>query len=106
MSACVVGVDREDHVEVAVADVADECGFEVRRRDVALGFDDAVGEAGDRDAGVGRPAAAAGTHRERRVIRVVTRLPQRGARFRRERAREAAPAILGRDLSDAPRPAR
>ena len=87
-------------MEVSVADMSDECGFEVRCRDIRPGFDDAVGEAGDRDAGVSRPAAAAGSHRKCRVIRIVARLPQRRSCLRGERARERESAILRRDLSD------
>ncbi len=79
--------------------MSDQCGFEMRRRDVRPGFDDTVGETGDRDAGVRRPAAASGPHREGGVIRIVTRLPQRSPGLGGEGARKCQPAVFSGDVA-------
>ena len=51
-------IDQVDDVEVAVAGMADQADRERRAGVILLGLDDAVGQAGDRHAHVGRPGRA------------------------------------------------
>ena len=90
----IVRIEQHDQVEVAVADVADDRRDEPRRVDVGLGLEDAVREARDRHARVGREPLRAGHECHRRVIRRMPRLPQPRACLGLARPLESAAAVL------------
>src|SRR5687767_7122515 len=80
--------------------MADERSHQARRGQIALAFDNALGEARDRDARVRRPTSRTRTHGQRRVVRVVPRLPELGARFERNGPSEITCAHIRRYLAD------
>jgi hypothetical protein len=75
----VVAVDQQHHVEIAVADMAEDRRLQPRRLQVLLGFGDAFGQAGDRHADIGREGLPARLQRQDRPQRIVPRLPQLAA---------------------------
>ena len=93
----VVGIEQHEQVEVAVADVTDDRRDEPRRLDVGARLEHAVGEARDRHAGIGGERLLARAQRQRRVVRVVPRLPELRAILRLRRPLERAAAVLGGD---------
>src|SRR5665213_303613 len=90
------GIDHEDDMEIAVADMAEDRRGNARGQKVALGLADAFGQAADRHADIGGPADAAGPQADGGVIGLVPRLPQPRAFLREVRPREVAAAILRR----------
>src|ERR1035437_2717117 len=89
------GIQHVDQMKVAVARVADERDGKGRAGVVARGLENAVPEARDRYADVGRPRTRAGAQRGRRVERVVARLPEPLAILEPRRPFEAASAAIG-----------
>ena len=71
--------------------------------EIGLGLADAVGQPGDRDARVGRPAPRSRAQRQRGMVGVVARLPQLRALFRRVGPREIVAAV---SVDDGARPRR
>jgi hypothetical protein len=96
--ALIVRIHDDVQVEVAVADVTNERGDQVRRLQIAPRLEHALGQPRDRNADVGDPRAAAGTKRHRCIERVVPCLPQTRAIFGRGRPLESRTAVLGGDL--------
>ena len=90
----VQGVDDEDDMEVAVADMADDGGEQSGLVDLAPGLDDAPRQGGDRHADVRRPSLGAGAKRQRRVISVGARPPEALAFFRAAGPAERAAAEI------------
>jgi len=72
----VAHVDERAHMEIAVADMADDRGDQAGLGDVGERLLDAVGEARDRRAGVGGERPGAGAQRHLRPKAVVARLPE------------------------------
>ena len=72
----VVAVDQQQHMEIAVADMADHRRQQPARRGVALAFADAFGEPRDRHTDIRRQRLYARPQPLRRPIGVVPRLPQ------------------------------
>ena len=69
-------VHQHQHMEIAVADMADDRRDQAHLGDIGLGLGDAFGKPRDRHADIGRRPARAGPQRQRRPIGVVPRLPQ------------------------------
>src|SRR3546814_13808962 len=91
----VVRIDHVADVEVAVADMADYHALQSRGVEIGLALTDALGEAGERDADVGRPHLTAGTGGAGRVVGVVPGLPQPASVIRARRPSAVAVAALG-----------
>src|SRR5438552_4499322 len=72
----IVDVHQHQHMEIAVAGMADDRRDQAHFGDVGLGFGDAFGEPRNRHADIGRKPLGAGTQRQRRPVGVVPRLPE------------------------------
>ena len=72
----IVDVHQHQHMEIAVADMADDRRDQPHLGDVGLGLGDAFGKPRDRHADIGRQPLGAGPQRQRRPVGVVPRLPQ------------------------------
>ena len=92
-------IDREDDMEIPIADMPENGRGDRRRLEVGLGLADALRQAADRHAHVGRPADCARTQVDRRVICLVPGLPQLGAFLGQIRPAEVAAAIRRRELA-------
>src|SRR5205807_1122111 len=88
-----LAIDQYDQVEIAVADMADQRCGEKCAGEIGLGLADAVGEARDRHADIGRESLAAGPKRQRRPERIVSRLPEPATGLGLERPLEIRAAI-------------
>src|ERR1700722_15243352 len=99
----VLHVDQRGHVKIAVADMADDRRDERALLDVVECLLDAIGEAGDRHAGVGGEWPRAGSQRQLRPIGVVTRLPELAAVLGLGGGSERAPAVARRDVAETAR---
>ena len=93
----IIGVDQHLHVEIAVADVADDGVDQALRFAIGLGGQDAFGQARNRHAAIGGNGAAAGAHLQQGEIRVVARGPQARALFGAAGPFEIAGAVFRRD---------
>src|SRR3546814_3173459 len=82
-------------MEIAVADMADERYREGRVARVGLGFQDALGQAGNGHAHVRRPALRARPQGDGGVEGVVPRLPEAVALLRRGGPAEVRRAVVG-----------
>mmetsp|Transcript_6667 Transcript_6667/g.27788 ORF Transcript_6667/g.27788 Transcript_6667/m.27788 type:complete len:431 (+) Transcript_6667:1468-2760(+) len=89
-------VEQIGHVEVAVADMADDEIGQAGGLDLGDGGVDVLGQPRDRHAGVGRHRAAAGAHLQARQIGVVARGPQPGAGLGRGGPLEGLAAMVSR----------
>ena len=93
-SAALAGIEQHEHVEVAVADVPDDRRDHAFAVELRARLEQAIGEARDRNAGVGGERLLAGRERQRGVVRVVPRLPEPRALLRLRRPLERAAAVL------------
>ena len=91
-------IEQEDHVEVAVADVADDGREQPFAIDVGARRFDGLGQGGNRHADVGDDGDAAGLERECRKVSGVPRLPELRAVFLARCPGEGLPAVVGSDL--------
>ena len=85
-------VDQDQRVEVAVADVPDDDDREAQRRQVGRGGIDALGQARDRHAHVGRDHPAAGAAADGGEVQLVARVPDAVAVLGVRRPAEGAAA--------------
>src|SRR3546814_17084289 len=83
-------IDHVADVEVAVADMADDHALQSRGVEIGLALTDALGEAGERDADVGRHPLTAGSGGAGGVVGVVQGLPTPAAGLRAGRTAEVA----------------
>ena len=93
-------VHQHQHMEIAVADMADDRRDQPHLGDVGLGLGDAFGEPRDRHADIGREPARAGPQRQRRPVGVVPRLPEFGPLLGDAGPQERPAAILRGDLAE------
>ncbi|SPC14782.1 hypothetical protein CO2235_220015 [Cupriavidus oxalaticus] len=93
-----VRVDQDRHVEIAVADVADDRAGQGGGVQVLLGFGHALGQARDRHAHVGGDRLAAGLELQHRKVGGMARVPQPAAVLGARGPLEALAAVLGGDL--------
>ena len=97
----VVAVDKQQQMEIAVADMADHRREQPARRGVALTFADAFGEPRNRHADIGRQRLYARPQPLRRPIGVMPRLPQPRAVLGAHRPVERTAAEILRNLAEA-----
>ncbi len=88
------GIDQDQHVEIAVADMADDRSGEAVLVGIAAGVGQAFGEPRDRHADIGDHGARAGPQTKTGIERVVAGMPEPAAVFRRLGPFEAAAAML------------
>src|SRR5258708_29049251 len=95
--AGILHVDHDRQMEIAVADMTEDRRNQPGPRDILHGLADAIGQARDRHADVGRDVLGAGPEGEGGEVAVMPRLPEPAALLRPRRPREDTAPELARD---------